>query len=52
MALDPETRDQLVAGIRRFVEEKLIPREPEVAETDAIPADVVEGMREMGLFGL
>lgn len=52
MALDPETRDQLVAGIRRFVEEKLIPREPEVAETDAIPSDVVEGMREMGLFGL
>ncbi|MBB1499742.1 acyl-CoA dehydrogenase family protein [Paracoccus sp. MC1862] len=52
MALDPDTRDQLVAGIRRFVDEKLIPREPEVAETDAIPADVVEGMREMGLFGL
>lgn len=52
MALDPDTRDQLIAGIRRFVDEQLIPREPEVAETDAIPADVVEGMREMGLFGL
>lgn len=28
MAPDPDTRDQLVAGIRRFVDEKLIPREP------------------------
>lgn len=52
MALDPDTRDQLIAGIRRFVTERLIPREAEVAETDAIPDDVVAGMREMGLFGL
>lgn len=52
MALDPDTREQLISGIRRFVDEKLIPRESEVAETDAIPEDVVAGMREMGLFGL
>lgn len=52
MALDPDTLEQLVSGIRRFVDEKLIPREAEVAETDSIPADVVDGMREMGLFGL
>ncbi|HRO14787.1 MAG TPA: acyl-CoA dehydrogenase family protein [Paracoccus sp. (in: a-proteobacteria)] len=52
MPLDPETRDQLIAGIRRFVDDKLIPREAEVAETDAMPDDVVQGMRDMGLFGL
>lgn len=52
MTLDPDTREQLIAGIRRFVDEKLIPREAEVAETDAMPADVLEGMKEMGLFGL
>ncbi|ADZ72222.1 acyl-CoA dehydrogenase family protein [Polymorphum gilvum] len=52
MPLDPETRTQLVATIRRFVDERLIPREAEVAETDAMPADIVAAMREMGLFGL
>ena len=51
MALDPVTREQLIVGIRRFVDEKLIPREAEVAETDAIPADVLKGMKDMGLFG-
>lgn len=52
MPLDQETLNQLVASIRRFVDDRLIPREAEVAETDAMPADVVAEMREMGLFGL
>ncbi len=52
MALDRETRDQLLATIRRFVDERLIPAEAEVAETDAIPERIVDGMRELGLFGL
>lgn len=52
MALDPDTQEQLIAGIRRFVDEKLIPREAEVAETDRMPDDVIDGMRGMGLFGL
>lgn len=52
MALDRETRDQLVAMIRRFVDDRLIPAEAEVAETDAIPLAIVEEMKELGLFGL
>lgn len=52
MPLDPETRDQLVETIARFVDERLIPREAEVADSDSMPADVVTEMREMGLFGL
>lgn len=52
MALDQETRDQLITTIRRFVDERLIPAESVVAETDAIPADIVDEMRELGLFGL
>jgi len=52
MPLDPDTRDQLVETIARFVDERLIPREAEVADSDSMPADVVQEMRDMGLFGL
>lgn len=52
MALDQDTRDQLITTIRRFVDERLIPAEPVVAEADAIPADIVDEMCELGLFGL
>lgn len=52
MALDFETREQLLATVRRFVAERLRPLEARVAEDDAIPADVVQEMRDLGLFGL
>ena len=52
MALDSETFGLLLETVSRFVTERLIPREVEVAETDAIPDDVVAGMKELGLFGL
>ncbi len=52
MIRDTETLQILVDSLRQFVNEVLIPRENEVAETDAIPADIVDQMRDMGLFGL
>jgi acyl-CoA dehydrogenase len=52
MALDPETRDQLIDTVRRFVSERLRPLEAQVAEDDAMPDDVVEEMKGLGLFGL
>lgn len=52
MIRDPETLQILLDSIHQFVGEVLIPRENEVAETDAIPQDIVQQMREMGLFGL
>ncbi|UJX46240.1 acyl-CoA dehydrogenase family protein [Xanthobacter sp. YC-JY1] len=52
MALDPGTLSQLIGTIRRFVDERLIPAETEVAESDAIPDEIVAGMRDLGLFGL
>src|SRR5262245_50790146 len=52
MALDSETFDQLLATIRRFVRERLVPNEHRVAETDAIPDEIVAEMRALGLFGL
>ena len=52
MIRDEETILALVATVERFVAERLRPLEAEVAETDQIPPDVVQDMREMGLFGL
>ncbi len=52
MALDTETRDQLIDTVRRFVSERLRPLEAQVAEDDAMPEDVVEEMKGLGLFGL
>ena len=52
MIRDTETLQILLDSLRQFVSEVLIPRENEVAETDTIPSDIVDQMREMGLFGL
>jgi acyl-CoA dehydrogenase len=52
MALDAETRDQLIDTVRRFVTERLRPLEAKVAEDDAMPDEVVEEMKGLGLFGL
>ncbi|HUP94404.1 MAG TPA: acyl-CoA dehydrogenase family protein [Burkholderiales bacterium] len=52
MIRDTESFNLLLDTIERFVRERLIPREAEVAETDAIPADILADMRRMGLFGL
>lgn len=52
MALDQETRDQLINTVRKFVEERLVPLEESVAENDEVPDDVVQEMRELGLFGI
>jgi acyl-CoA dehydrogenase len=38
--------------VRRFVADKLVPREEEVAREDRMPAEIVSAMRELGLFGL
>ncbi|MBH9537390.1 acyl-CoA dehydrogenase family protein [Novosphingopyxis sp. YJ-S2-01] len=52
MALDQDTYDQLIDTITRFVTERLRPLEGQVAETDEIPDDLIEEMKELGLFGL
>ncbi|TPN81150.1 acyl-CoA dehydrogenase [Mesorhizobium sp. CU2] len=52
MALDPATFDQLISTVARFVSERLVPLEATVAEQNAIPEDVKQAFRDMGLFGL
>jgi acyl-CoA dehydrogenase len=52
MPLDTETFDLFLSTLRRFVAERLRPLEAQVDREDEVPADVVQEMRDMGLFGL
>lgn len=52
MIRDPETFSVLRASVQRFVHERLMPAEAEVAETDRIPDALLQEMKAMGLFGL
>jgi acyl-CoA dehydrogenase len=47
-----ETIDLLVAAVRRFAREQLIPAEREVEETDDIPDRIIRQIKELGLFGM
>lgn len=52
MPLDKSLLQSLTSSVRRFVDERLIPQEAKVSKADAIPDDLIEEMRELGLFGL
>jgi len=52
MALDESTLQQLLATLDRFVTERLVPLEAQIAEEDHIPEEVVAEMRALGLFGM
>ena len=52
MAFDAEIREQLLDTIRRFVSERLRPLEARVAEEDKVPDEVMQEMKDLGLFGL
>ncbi|MEL6529612.1 MAG: acyl-CoA dehydrogenase family protein [Pseudomonadota bacterium] len=50
--MDPDTFEQFAEQLERYVKERLIPAEAEVIENDAIPPEIVQEMRDMGLFGI
>jgi acyl-CoA dehydrogenase len=52
MALDSDTLKQLLDTVDKFVDNRLRPLESRVGEEDRIPEEVIQEMREMGLFGL
>jgi acyl-CoA dehydrogenase len=49
---DTELLDGLVATVRRFVNERLIPAEVQVEEENAIPSSILAEMKALGLFGM
>ena len=52
MIRDQETLNHLIDLIDRFVRERLVPREKALEETGKLPDDILEEMKELGLFGL
>lgn len=50
--MDTESFDLLLNTVQRFVQERLIPAEQQVEEENAIPDDLADEIRELGLFGL
>lgn len=48
---DPEVADEIVATVRRFVEREVLPVATELEHADEYPTKLVEGLRELGLFG-
>jgi len=47
-----EVQTDILAAVRRFVDTEIIPNARELEHADAYPQAIVDGMREMGLFGL
>ena len=47
-----EEQGELVKLVREFVEEQIIPVATELEHRDEYPTQIVEGMKQMGIFGL
>jgi alkylation response protein AidB-like acyl-CoA dehydrogenase len=47
-----DEQTELLKLVRKFVDEQIIPVAMELERKDEYPAQIVEGMKEMGIFGL
>jgi alkylation response protein AidB-like acyl-CoA dehydrogenase len=47
-----DEQDELLKLVRQFVDEQIIPVAMELERKDEYPTQIVEGMKEMGIFGL
>jgi len=50
--MDSETFQLLRDTVRRFVQDRLMPNEDRVEAEDAVPAEIIQEMRDLGLFAL
>jgi len=47
-----DIQEEILKTVRQFVEEKIIPVATELEHKDEYPTDIVEGLKELGIFGL
>jgi alkylation response protein AidB-like acyl-CoA dehydrogenase len=47
-----EIQQEILATVRTFVEKEILPHANALEHADTYPQDIVDGMKEMGLFGL
>ena len=47
-----DIQQEILLTVRTFVDKEIIPHANALEHADAYPTDIVDGMKEMGLFGL
>src|SRR5918999_4090380 len=47
-----EIQQEILATVRTFVDKEILPHANALEHADTYPQDIVDGMKEMGLFGL
>jgi alkylation response protein AidB-like acyl-CoA dehydrogenase len=47
-----DVQQSILETVREFVDKEIIPHAQRLEHADEYPADIVDGMREMGLFGI
>jgi alkylation response protein AidB-like acyl-CoA dehydrogenase len=47
-----DDQQEILKAVRRFVEEKILPVATELEHADEYPQEIVDGLKELGIFGL
>ena len=47
-----DIQDEILKTVRQFVEAKILPVATELEHADEYPQEIVDGMKELGIFGL
>ena len=47
-----DIQEEILKTVRKFVDEKIIPVATELEHKDEYPTEIVEGLKELGIFGL
>jgi len=47
-----EIQQEILKAVRQFVDDKILPVATELEHKDEYPTEIVEGMKELGIFGL
>jgi alkylation response protein AidB-like acyl-CoA dehydrogenase len=47
-----DVQQEILSTVRNFVDKEIIPSAQELEHSDTYPTDIVEGLKEMGIFGL
>ncbi|HWN34596.1 MAG TPA: acyl-CoA dehydrogenase family protein, partial [Pseudonocardia sp.] len=47
-----DVQQEILSTVKSFVDKEIIPHAQALEHSDTYPQDIVDGMKEMGLFGL
>src|SRR3990170_325696 len=47
-----DIQEEIIGAVRQFVESEILPVATELEHKDEYPTEIVEGLKELGLFGL